>query len=503
MKESINRSFNNLNINDIIGLCFDATCSLVLINKKDLTPFNRNIILWADHRAIEEAKEINETNHFVLKFVGNEISPEMQLPKILNLKRNGLDITKYLFFDLSDYLTCQCVNNFKIRSINTTTCKWTFVDKQTLKDLNKEEMEESNWNSNFFKTIQLSELLTPNNLIGENILPLTLQENNLKLTKEKSLELGLHENIILSIPIIDAHAGGIAMLGCALNRFKKEETVEDILNETIVIIAGTSACHLTVSKEPRFIKGIWGPYHHAMIPNMYLNEGGQSYVGKLLDDLIESHSYYILQKDKKDKKIILQEIENYLQNYLQNNNQKEQENYFVDYLTKNLHILDYFNGNRSPLANYELLGMIIGLSGHYISSLESLSLLYLSAIQSIAYGSKFIIEEMNKNGYNIKRIMMCGGLSNNKLFVQQFANICDCNIYRSEQDAMLLGDAVLASVSSKVYSDLFEATNNMCHLKDELTVCVQKETLEYHQRKYKVYKEMYNDQMKYKNIMTG
>lgn len=34
----------------------------------------RNIILWADHRAEEEAKEINQTGNMVLNYVGGTMS---------------------------------------------------------------------------------------------------------------------------------------------------------------------------------------------------------------------------------------------------------------------------------------------------------------------------------------------------------------------------------------------------------------------------------------------
>lgn len=60
-----------------------------------------------DHRAILQAQLINEINPDVLQFVGGKISPEMQTPKLMWLKKN-LNTTwskaKY-FFDLVDFLT--------------------------------------------------------------------------------------------------------------------------------------------------------------------------------------------------------------------------------------------------------------------------------------------------------------------------------------------------------------------------------------------------------------
>lgn len=46
---------------------------------------------------------------------------------------------------------------------------------------------------------------------------------------------------------------------------------------------------MAISKNPIFANGIWGPYYSAMVPGMWLNEGGQSATGKLLDHIIETH----------------------------------------------------------------------------------------------------------------------------------------------------------------------------------------------------------------------
>jgi ribulose kinase len=39
---------------------------------------------------------------------------------------------------------------------------------------------------------------------------------------------------------------------------------------------------MKLSDEPLFINGVWGPYSSVILPNMHLNEGGQSAAGSLV-----------------------------------------------------------------------------------------------------------------------------------------------------------------------------------------------------------------------------
>ncbi len=115
------------------GIGFDATCSLVVLDGggKPLSVSTsgdpqRNVIVWMDHRAIEQANRISETNDEVLRHVGGVISPEMETPKLLWLKQH-LPATwrdARHFFDLADYLTWRATG-MTTRSMCTLTCKWT------------------------------------------------------------------------------------------------------------------------------------------------------------------------------------------------------------------------------------------------------------------------------------------------------------------------------------------------------------------------------------------
>ena len=37
------------------------------------------------------------------------------------------------------------------------------------------------------------------------------------------------------------------------------------------------------------VPGVWGPYLDAMLPGLWLLEGGQSVSGKLIDHIIDTH----------------------------------------------------------------------------------------------------------------------------------------------------------------------------------------------------------------------
>nr|XP_021511782.1 FGGY carbohydrate kinase domain-containing protein-like [Meriones unguiculatus]XP_021511783.1 FGGY carbohydrate kinase domain-containing protein-like [Meriones unguiculatus] len=104
-----------IDVRRIRGLGFDATCSLVVLDKHfHPLPVNyegdssRNIIMWLDHRAVSQVQRINETKHDVLQYVGGVMSVEMQAPKLLWLKENLRETCwdkAGHFFDLPDFLS--------------------------------------------------------------------------------------------------------------------------------------------------------------------------------------------------------------------------------------------------------------------------------------------------------------------------------------------------------------------------------------------------------------
>jgi ribulose kinase len=54
-------------------------------------------------------------------------------------------------------------------------------------------------------------------------------------------------------------------------------------------VAGTSTCYIVNTPDAEFVPGVWGPYRDAVFPGWWMNEGGQSSTGQLIEFVIEQH----------------------------------------------------------------------------------------------------------------------------------------------------------------------------------------------------------------------
>jgi len=83
-------------------------------------------------------------------------------------------------------------------------------------------------------------------------------------------------------------------------------------------------------------------------------------------------------------------------------------------------------------------------------------------MESIAFGSRLILESLAENGSPVNQIYACGGATHSDLFMQIYADICGIPISVVKvADAPLVGDAVLAFTGMGVYADLAEAAEAM------------------------------------------
>jgi FGGY-family pentulose kinase len=309
--------------------------------------------------------------------------------------------------------------------------------------------------------------------------------------------------------MIDAHAGGIGSIAITLGYLRnlKNSQNDFKIDDILVLVSGTSACFMSSSKSPKFIEGIWGPYFEAMIPGMYLNEGGQSSCGKLIDTIIQTHPEYenlieICSREENE-----QNIYDYLHNLLVDKSKKIQANF--EQLTRNLHIYPDYHGNRSPLSDPSMSGQICGLNLDF--SMENLALMYLAAVQALAYQTRHIIECLNSHDINPKIITIIGGLGKNKLYLETISDVCQIPVLITDKSdwAVMLGASISGASNYSEYKNLsfHELISNFGRSNNErnttlIQPCTSATIRDYHNRKFNVYKMMLDDQKKYQNIMN-
>ncbi len=465
----------------VAGIGVDATCSLVLV-RADGTPVSvdpdgdaqQNVVVWMDHRATGEAEAINAGDHEVLRYVGGRVSPEMQTPKLLWLKQNQPErwATVDHFFDLPDYLTWRCTGD-ATRSLCSTVCKWTYLGHRA----------GDGWDQPYFEAIGLGDLAEEGfHRVGTRVRPMG-EALGAGLTVEAAGELGLAPGTAVGVSIIDAHAGGVGLLGGDAAGFDRR----------LALIGGTSSCHMAVSPEPRFVPGVWGPYHSAMIPGLWLNEGGQSATGALIDRVVFGHAASAEARELATQ----QGVSPY--ELLNDRLAALAQGASIDELTADLHVDPDFHGNRSPHADPSLHGTIAGL--RLEQGLDELALLYLATVQAVAYGTRHIIEALNAQGYAIDTLAVCGGGTKNPVFLQQHANATGCTLQlAAEPEAVLLGSAILGAVAANEHPDLPAAMAHMSQI--EHTIAPQTSTADYHDRKYQVFHRMHHDQLAYRELMA-
>lgn len=231
-----------------------------------------------DHRAEKETIQINSTGHDLLRYVGGQVSVEMQMPKLKWLKDNYYErIWKNIWkiFDLADYLTWRATG-YETRSLCTLVCKWNY-DAINMK-----------WDKDFLQQINLIDLLRNNGELLGNDIKEPGQAIGKGLSKSAANDFNLLEGTVVSTSLIDAHAGSLGLFGCH---------PDSNLEGKLAMICGTSTCHMSLMPQPIMIDGVWGPYRNAIITDYYLTEAGQSATGLLLDYIIKNHpSTPIIQK---------------------------------------------------------------------------------------------------------------------------------------------------------------------------------------------------------------
>ncbi|SMQ48400.1 unnamed protein product [Zymoseptoria tritici ST99CH_3D7] len=459
---SIQRAMSQHNIdpNSIRGIGFDATCSLAVFNSETDEPvsvtgpkFNnadgndRNVILWLDHRPVEETKKINATDHNLLRYVGGKMSIEMEIPKVLWLKNNMPKemFDKCKFYDLGDALTHMATGS-ETRSFCSVVCKQGYVPVGV-------DGSVKGWQEDFLTEIGLEDLCEDNfkrmgGVDKVNGRYLTAGELIGTLSEKAASDMGLPAGIAIGSGVIDAYAGWIGTVGAKVNlkgdaigADKPKNDVSQAFTR-LAAVAGTSTCHLAMSEKPVFVDGVWGPYRDVLIPDYWLAEGGQSATGELLKHVVETHPAF--QEAMSVAESFNANIYDYLNEHLEEMREKIGAP-TISYLGRHFFFYGDLFGNRSPVANPDMKGSVIGLSND--KSMDGLALYYYGTMEFIALQTHQIIEQMNNAGHVISSIFMSGSQCQNPVLMSLMATACDMPVLipRYVHAAVVHGAAMLGA----------------------------------------------------------
>jgi ribulose kinase len=231
--------------------------------------------------------------------------------------------------------------------------------------------------------------------------------------------------------------------------------------DALAFITGSSHLHLGLSDKPFHANGVWGTYQDALIPGLHVVEGGQTSTGSIVNwfkrTLATSYSYKELDAEAE----------------------------LLPPGSDGVIALDHFQGNRTPYTDALSRGAFVGLSlGH------SRAHMHRALMESVAMGSRLIIETMQEGGFDADEIVLSGGVTNSPLWLQIHADIIGKPLHLTEvADAPALGSAILASVGAGVYKNIDEAAAAM--VRRTRTIKPAKHITAEYDAPYAAYKALY------------
>ena len=403
----------------VIGLGLDFTSSTFLPVDREYTPlclkeeFRENphawVKLWKHHVAQKYAERMTEKavsrKEPFLKYYDGKISAEWMFPRILETLEEAPEVyhAAFRFMEAGDWIV-HCLTGSGSGSLNMAGFKalWTrengYPSKEYLGSLHPEFTDAAGQKL----THDLRPLGTKAGMISSRGSELT----------------GLSGNTAVAAACIDAQAS-LPLIGCAQSG-------------KMLMCIGTSTGHIMVSPEFRRVPGMTGSVCDGILPGMYAYESGQICVGDSLNWFVDNCVPETYQKAAKEKGM---EIHGYLTALASALSPGE----------SGLLALDWWNGNRSVLCDYDLSGLLIGLT--LSTKPEEI---YRALIESTAFGTRRILESYEESGIPITEIYACGGIAKkNSLFMQIYSDVLNRTIHILPSDqGPALGSAIFGAVAA-------------------------------------------------------
>jgi L-ribulokinase len=319
---------------DIIGVGIDFTsCTILPVTKEGgalckLPEYRQNphswVKLWKHHAAQPEANEINriagERNESFLSRYGGKISSEWLVPKVWQILKEAPEIYSAAdsFMEAGDWVTMQ-LTGVDVRNSCAAGYKalWS--------------KSEGYPNNDFFKALdpRLENLVEEK--LNSQILPIGSKAG--ELCKEMAEKMGLKAGTAVSVANVDAHVAAPA--------------VKVVEPGKMLMIMGTSTCHMLLAEENKLVKGVGGVVEDGIIPGFYGYEAGQAAVGDIFEWFVDNQVPESYRKEAKDRGVNIHTL-------------LEEKASKLKPGESGLIALDWWNGNRSTLVDADLTGMILG-----------------------------------------------------------------------------------------------------------------------------------------------
>jgi L-ribulokinase len=427
----------------VIGLGIDFTACTILPTRADGTPLclvdrwrdhpHAWVKLWKHHAAQLEANRLNEIareqGKSWLDRYGGKISSEWFFPKVWQTLDEDPELYEAAgrFIEAADWVVWQLTGN---ETRNNCAAGYKAI-----------------WSKEAgFPSPAFLRALDPRleDVVDETMSRdvAFLGERAGGLTDEAARWTGLEPGTAVAVANVDAHVSVPAATVTEPGR--------------MVIIMGTSNCHMVLSREERTVPGICGYVEDGIVPGFFGYEAGQACVGDHFAWFVEHcvPADYAVEADA--QAVTLHELLE-----AKAATQRPGEHGLV--------ALDWWNGNRSILVDADLTGLLIGQT--LATRPEDI---YRALIEATAYGTRLIIETFERHGVLIKEIVATGGLPDrNTLLMQIYADVTgrEVRVAAAEQ-ASALGSAMFGAVAAGKehggYDTIEAASAAMSDLRDEV-----------------------------------
>ena len=430
----------------VIGVGIDFTASTMLPTTLDGTPlcflpqYRSNphswVKLWKHHAAQSEANRMTEIARAragepgfdFLDRYGGKISSEWLFPKIWQILNEAPELytAAARFIEAADWVVWQ-LTGIETRSNTAAGYKALWSRREGFPP------------KEFFKA------LDPRleNIVEEKLSP-TIQNIGARageITTVSARWSGLKPGTAVAVANVDAHVAVPAATVTQPGR--------------MVIIMGTSNCHMLLGKEERIVPGMCGYVDEGIIPGFFGYEAGQSCVGDHFAWFVENCVPAAYQQEADARGLDIHQL-------------LEEKAAGLKPGESGLLALDWWNGNRSVLVDVDLTGLLIGQT--LATKPEEI---YRALIEATAYGTRVIVEAFENHAVPVTEIVATGGLPDrNRLLMQIYADVSGREVkVAAAKQTPALGSAMFGAVAAGRTrggcDSIFEASQVMAHLRDE------------------------------------